>query len=315
MFLRLIRSAIVAAALVAVASPALANPIPTPPPSTTNTITKVGAGAGAVSGAVGAAGIVQYGIANFAQNPIALPQDLAGFAGSACAAASVLGGGWTFCNSIQQWTQLFNELQAAKNQIQEMSANVQRFATYPQSMQGYVQNDLNTVAALANNLNGLSFTDQQIATTVGKIYPSNVPSTNYAAYIAQLQTSTKNSVVNALQVAGAEVSTQQRDSDTSTIIKTALANATSPTQSVQALAQLEAVLIEQIQKEQRLSAAAIQSSAAYYLAENSHKTTATQAETQAVTQLQHQLSLTFTSSPVTAAQAAKMVSTSGPQVK
>jgi P-type conjugative transfer protein TrbJ len=315
MFLRTVRVAVLSIFVLATAAPAFAQQVPVVSPNTTNTISKVGAGAGAVSGVVGAAGNLQYGIANFTNNPIAVPQELSGLAAASCSAISVLGGGWTFCNSIQQWVSLFNQLQAAKNQIQEMTANVQRFATYPQSMQGYIQNDLNTISQLANNLNGLSFTDRQIATTVQKLYPSNVPSTNYAAYIAQLQQATQNSVVNALQVAGAEVSTQQRDADTATIIKTALANATSPTQSVQALAQLEAVLIEQIQKEERLSAAAIQSSAAYYLAENSHKQTSSQAEQQAVTQLQHQLDLTFTSGPVTAVQAAALVSSSGPQVK
>ena len=173
---------------------------------------------------------------------------------------------------------MYNHFQAEKNQLLEMQANVQRFATYPQSLASNVQGDLQRVESLVNQNAGLSFTDQQIQSTVARLFPSYAPGASYAAYTAQLSTATRASVLNALQVAGLEVSTTQRDADLATMVKNAVANATSPTQSVQALAQLLSVLIEQIQKEQRLSAGSIQSASAYYLAQTSRKQTIDQAE-------------------------------------
>lgn len=190
-----------------------------------------------------------------------------------------------------------------------MRANLTRYATYPQKLQGNVQTDLASVGQLLDTNNGLSFNDQQIQATVARLFPNYAQGTSYAAYTAQLQNATRTSVINALQVAGLEVSTQSRDGALSEIVKDAVARASSPTQSVQALAQLEGVLIEQTQKEQRLSASSIESAGSYYLAETSRKQTISQAETAALQRFQSTMDVTFP--PLTQAQAARLASPAG----
>lgn len=242
--------------------------------------------------------------ATIAINPLN-PSALSGLSSVPC---PTVVGGWSFCNSVQQWVSMYNHFQAEKNQLLEMQANVQRFATYPQSLAGNVQGDLQRVESLVNQNAGLSFTDQQIQSTVARLFPSYVPGASYAAYTGQLSTATRVSVLNALQVAGLEVSTTQRDADLATMVKNAVANATSPTQSVQALAQLLSVLIEQIQKEQRLSAGSIQSAGAYYLAQTSRKQTIDQAEQTALAQFQSTMDVTFPA--MTQAQTASLATSS-----
>jgi P-type conjugative transfer protein TrbJ len=234
------------------------------------------------------------------------PMALSGMASFPC--PTVLGG-WSYCNSVQQWIAMYNKFQAEKNQLLEMQANIQRYATYPQALSSNVQGDLRRVSALVNQNAGLSFTDQQIQSTVARLFPSYAPGASYPAYTSQLSQATRASVINALQVSGLEVSTSQRDADLSTIVKTATANATSPTQAVQALAQLLAVLIEQVQKEQRLSASSIQGASAYYLAQTARKQTIDQAEQNALQQFQATMDVTFP--PLTAKQTASLATAAG----
>jgi P-type conjugative transfer protein TrbJ len=242
-----------------------------------------------------------YGTPATLPSTLLSPMALSGMASVPC--PTVLGG-WSICNSVQQWISLYNKLQAEKNQLAEMQANVQRYATYPQALASNVQGDLQRVTALVNQNAGLSFTDQQIQATVARLFPNYAPGASYAAYTGQLSQATRASVLNALQVAGLEVSTTQRDADLASTVKTAVANATSPTQSVQALAQLLAVLIEQVQKEQRLSAGSIQSASAYYLAQTSRKQSIDQAEQTALKQFQATMDVTF--APLTPAQTASL---------
>jgi P-type conjugative transfer protein TrbJ len=223
-----------------------------------------------------------------------------------------LGNGWNFCNSIQQWNQMYTEFTKAYNEVVEMQRNVDRYAQYPQKLQAYVQTDIGQVEKVMNQVQGLSFEDTQLQGTVSRLFPNYVQGENYQAYVNQLSNATNTSLINAVKVAGIEVQTQPRDADAVDVVKDAIGRATSPTQAVQALAQLEAVLIEQIQKQQRLSAGSIQSASSYYLTEIMRKQNANQAEAASLAAFQQNMDVTF-GPPLTKAQAAGLAtSAAGP---
>lgn len=200
----------------------------------------------------------------------------------ACPPTPFGGGGWGPCNSFQQWVSIYNEGVRLQNQLQEIRRNIDRYATYPQKTQGYVQADLSRLEAIIDKTNGLAITDRSVASTVARIFPDYVQGVQFADLSQRLAQATTRSVLNALQVAGLEVGDNQRDAATADVVKDAVARATSPTQATQALAQLTAVMIEQLQKQQRIEGSSLSSAAAYYLSQTKTQAARAQADVQAI---------------------------------
>ncbi len=192
------------------------------------------------------------------------------------------GGGWSPCNSFQQWVSLYNEGVRLQNQLNEIKQNTLRYATYPQKLRGNVQQDLTRLEGIIDKANGLSITDTSIEGTVSRIFPDYTQGSAYTDLTKQLAQSTARSVINALKVAGLEVGDNTRDATTADVVKDAVARASSPTQATQALAQLTAVMIEQLQKQQRIQGSSLNAAASYYLAQTKSEAAKAQSDAAAI---------------------------------
>jgi P-type conjugative transfer protein TrbJ len=226
---------------------------------------------------VAPAGAQTYGIPATTGGTVGLPRAIPAVV---CPPNPANGGGWSPCNSFQQWVSLYNEGVRLQNELSEIRQNTRRYATYPQKLHGYVQQDLARLARLIDTSTGLSITDGSIEATIARIFPDYAQGSAYTEVSRLLSRSTTRSIINALTLAGLEVGDNARDASTADMVKDAVARATSPTQAAQALAQLTAVMIEQLQKQQRIEGASLNAAASYYLAQT--KTQAAKAQSDAV---------------------------------
>ena len=192
------------------------------------------------------------------------------------------GGGWNACNSFQQWVSLYNEGVRLQNQLNEIRQNTLRYATYPQKLRGNVHQDLARLEGIIDKANGLSITDTSIEGTITRIFPDYAQGSAYTDLTKQLSQSTVRSVINALKIAGLEVGDNARDASTAELVKDAVARASSPTQATQALAQLTAVMIEQLQKQQRIQGSSLNAAASYYLAQTKSEAAKAQSDAAAI---------------------------------
>jgi P-type conjugative transfer protein TrbJ len=218
-----------------------------------------------------------YGIPATTGGIVAAPRTIPAVA---CPPNPFNGGGWNLCNSFQQWVGLYNEGVRLQNELNEIRQNTLRYATYPQKTQGYVQADLTRLESIIDRTNGLSITDRSIESTISRIFPDYPQGGQYTDLTKQLAQATTRSVINSLKVAGLDVGSTARDAATADIVKDAVARATSPTQATQALAQLTAVMIEQLQKQQRIEGSSLNAAAAYYLSQS--KSAAAKAQADAI---------------------------------
>jgi P-type conjugative transfer protein TrbJ len=192
------------------------------------------------------------------------------------------GGGWNPCNSFQQWVSLYNEGVRLQNELNELRQNALRYSTYPQRLRGYAQQDLARLEGIIDKANGLSVTDTSIEGTISRIFPDYTQGSAYTDLTKQLSQSTTRSIVNALKIVGLEVGDNARDASTADVVKDAVARATSPTQATQALAQLTAVMIEQLQKQQRIQGSSLNAAASYYLAQTKSEAAKAQSDAAAI---------------------------------
>jgi P-type conjugative transfer protein TrbJ len=237
------------------------------------------AAVGCVLAAAAGADAQTYGIPATTGGIVGSPKPIPAIA---CPPTPFGGGGWGPCNNFQQWVGIYNEGVRLQNELQEIRRNIERYATYPQKTQGYVQADLARLESIIDKTNGLAITDRSVASTVARLFPDYVQGTQFTDLSQRLAQATTRSVLNALQVAGLEVGDNQRDAATADIVKDAVARATSPTQATQALAQLTAVMIEQLQKQQRIEGSSLSSAAAYYLSQAKSQAARAQADVQAI---------------------------------
>jgi P-type conjugative transfer protein TrbJ len=194
----------------------------------------------------------------------------------------VLGGGWNLCNSIQQWVELYNEGVKIQNQLNEIQQNVYRYARYPQSLAGNAQADLTAIEGIVDQVNGLSVMDSNVASTISRIFPRYQSGVPYSTLNTQLAQSTNTSITNALQTLGYNVNTLSRDANNVEAIKAAAASATSPIETTQLLAQISAIMVEQMQKQQQISGAGLNAAASYYLSQTQRQQALSTSENQAI---------------------------------
>jgi hypothetical protein len=214
--------------------------------------------------------------------------------------------GWNDCNSVNQWVSLYNQYVAMTNQAVEIQRNVSRFATYPQALQSNVQSDLSSIESMIGQANNLAATVSTSQQRLQTLYPDYAPTVNYASMMQQSAAATKASLLSALQTVGFDVGNQQRDADTVQVVQQAVANASSPTQAVQALAQLNAVMIEQLMKQQRIAGSSVAATSSYYLGKVQAQQKISAAEAQGIQQWQQNLDVSFPAP--TAAQQAQLTS-------
>jgi P-type conjugative transfer protein TrbJ len=200
---------------------------------------------------------------------------------------------------------MYNQGVQLQNQLNEIRQNTLRYATYPQTMQGNVQQDLARLEGVIDMANGLSITDTSIEGTISRIFPDYAQGTAYTDLTKQLSQSTTRSVINALKVAGLEVGDNTRDAATADIVKAAVARASSPTQATQALAQLTAVMIEQLQKQQRIQGSSLNAAASYYLSQTKSEAAKAQSDAAAIDAWQRFSAVTLPT--LTPSQAARIV--------
>jgi P-type conjugative transfer protein TrbJ len=237
-------------------------------------------------------GVLVFGIAATAgasAQTYGIPATTGGIVGTprpipaiACPPNPFNGGGWSACNSFAQWVTLYNEGVRLQNELSEIRRNTLRYATYPQKTQGYVRADLARLETIVDRTNGLAIGDRSIEATIGRIFPDYASNVQYTDLTKQLAQATARSVLNALKVAGLEIGDNARDAATADVVKDAVARATSPTQATQALAQLTAVMIEQLQKQQRIEASSLNAAAAYYLSQSKSEAARAYADAAAI---------------------------------
>jgi type IV secretion system protein TrbJ len=233
----------------------------------------------AVMAGAAPAGAQTYGIPVMTGGVVSSPRPIPGVV---CPPNVANGGGWSPCNSFQQWVSLYNEGVRLQNELSEIRQNTRRYATYPQKLHGYVQQDLARLERLIDTSSGLSVTDRSIEATIARLFPDYAQGSAYTQVTKQLSQATARSIINALTLAGLEVGDNARDASTADMVKDAVARATSPTQAAQALAQLTAVMIEQQQKQQRIEGASLNAAASYYLAQTKGQAAQAQSDAAAV---------------------------------
>ena len=233
----------------------------------------------AVAALTAPTGAQVYGVPSTSGGVVGSPRAIPAIA---CPPNPANGGGWNVCNSFQQWVSLYNEGVRLQNELNEIRQNTLRYATYPQKLQGQVQADLARLERIIDKTNGLAISDTSIEGTVSRIFPDYVQGSAYTDLTKQLSAATTRSVINALKIAGLEVGDNARDASTAEVVKDAVARASSPTQATQALAQLTAVMIEQLQKQQRIDGSSLNAAASYYLAQTKGEAAKAQSDAAAI---------------------------------